>query len=129
MPGGGGGRLAWRGASGLPTARAVSDALLDVLPWALSGSPRDERLYVLALGLLALGTALSLLAVAFPRLDAVAVALASGGAAAWLLSNAPGEGTSLIEVFHGNGITTADLVALPAGALVVVLCARRLLEK
>ena len=107
----------------------MTDVLLEVLPWTLSGSRRDERIYVLALGLLALGTVLSLLAMVLPRLDAVAVALASGGAAAWLLSNAPGEGASLIEVFHGNGITTADVLALPAGAMVVVLCARRLLKE
>lgn len=100
------------------------DALLEVLPWPLSGSSRDERIYVLALGLLALGTVLSLLAVALPRLDAVAVALASGGAAGWLLSNRPGEGASLIEVFQGIDITPADLLVV----LVAVLCARRLLK-
>ena len=106
----------------------VTDVLQAVLPWSLSGSPRDERIYVLALALLVVGTVLSLLAVVVPRLDAIAIALASGGAAAWLLGNAPGEGGSLLEVFHGNGITVADLLAIPAGGLVVVLCARRLLR-
>jgi hypothetical protein len=102
------------------------DALTELLPWSISGSSRDERLYVLTLALLLAGTVLALGAVAVPRLEGFAVALASGGAAAWLLSNAPGEGASLVEVFHGNGVTVADLAAVPAGALVLLLCARRL---
>lgn len=104
------------------------DILLGALPWALSGSRRDQLLYVLALSVLVLGTALAALAVLVPRLDGVAVALASGGAAAWLLSNAPAEGVSLVEPFHGNGLTVADLAVLPAAGLVLLLSARRLLH-
>jgi hypothetical protein len=107
----------------------VNDVLLHLIPWSVSGSSREERLYVLALALLLFGTGLSLVALLVRRLDATAIALASAGAAAWLLSNAPGEGSSLVEIFHGNGLTVADLAAVPAGMLVAVLCARRLLEQ
>lgn len=100
--------------------------LLDVLPWTLSGSLRDQRLYVLALGCLLLGTGLCLLALRWARADVLAVAIGSGGVAAWLLSNKPAEGGVLVEVLPGNGITVSDVIAGPAIALVAVLTWRRL---
>lgn len=69
------------------------------------------------------------LPVLVPRLDGVAVALAIGGAAAWLLSNAPAEDVSLVEPFHGNGITVADLAVVAAAGLVLLLSARRLFRE
>lgn len=92
--------------------------LLDVLPWALSGEPRDPRLYVLSLGLLVLGAALALLAL---RLETTAVALAGAGVAAWLLTNRVAEGAALAEVRPGNGLTVADVAAVPVILLVAIL--------
>ena len=100
--------------------------LLDVVPWMVSGSARDQRLYVLALALLVVGTALAALALRVAALDVLAVTVAAAGATAWLLSSGPAEGPTLIVVLPGNGLTLADLAALPALALVVLLSWRRL---
>ena len=104
----------------------MSDLLVDLVPWSLSGDPREQRLYGLSLLCLAAGTLLCVAAVRVVVLDVLAVALASGAAAAWLLSTGPREGRILLTVFPGNGLTLADLAVLPAAALVVFLAARRL---
>lgn len=104
----------------------MSGLLLDVLPWSLSGDPREQRLYVLALGLLLLGTLLLSISLAWRALDVLAAAVAAAGIVAWLLSNSPAEGGILLVVLPGNGVTQADLAALPAGLLVAVLACRRL---
>jgi hypothetical protein len=106
----------------------VRDALVHLVPWTLAGSDRDELLYVLSLGALLLGTLLALLALPVRRLDVLAVAVAAGGAAAWLLSSGPGEGGTIVEVLPDNGLTVADLAAVPAFLLVGVLAARRVLS-
>ena len=103
----------------------MTDALVDLLPWSLSGDPRDQRLYVLALASLGVGTLMCLVALRVAVLDVLAVALAAAGGAAWLLSTAPREGRTLLVVFPGNGLTLADLAVVPAAVLVVVLCWRR----
>ena len=103
----------------------MRELLLELLPSALSGEPRDQLLYVLTLGLLGVGTVLCLVALRVAVLDVLAVGLACAGAAAWLLSNGPAEGGTLVEVLPGNGLTRADLAVLPAGVLVAVLCWRR----
>ena len=104
----------------------MKDAVLQLLPDWLSGDQRGQLLYVLAFALLGLGTVLCLLAVRVPVLDVTAVAVACAGAVAWLLSNTPGEGRTLFEVQPGNGLTQADIAALPAGLLVGYLAVRRL---
>jgi hypothetical protein len=104
----------------------VSDLLLELLPWSLAGPVRDQKLYVVTLGLLVLGSLLALLALRVERLDVLAVAVAGGGAVGWLLSSAPAEGATLIVVQPGNGLTAADLAAAPAVLLVAVLAGRRL---
>ena len=104
----------------------MSGFLVDVLPWTLTGDPRQQRLYLLSLVCLAAGTALCLVALRVAVLDVVAVGLVSAGAAAWLLSNGPAEGRSLVELLPGNGLTVADLGVLPAAALCLALCLRRL---
>jgi hypothetical protein len=103
----------------------VSDLLLGVLPWSLIGPDRDQKLYVATLALLTVGSLLALVAVRLARLEVVAAAVAGGAVAAWLLSNGPGEGGTLLIVFPGNGLTLADLAAVPAAALVLVLSVRR----
>jgi len=55
----------------------VSDFLIDVLPWSLSGEPREQRIYVLALACLALGTLLCAAALRIAVLDVLAVAVAA----------------------------------------------------
>ena len=102
------------------------DVLLDLLPASLSGDRREQALYGLTLGVLALGTLLCALALRFRRLDVPAEAVAAAGAAGWLLSNRPAEGTTLVVVRPGNGLTSADLAILPAALLVLVLCGQRL---
>ena len=106
----------------------MSEAVLEVVVSGLSGDRRSQLLYVLALGVLGLGTFLCTVALRFPRLDVLGVALASAGAAAWLLSNTPGEGSTLLVLQPGNGLTTADLAVLPAAVLVTVLVVQRLLR-
>jgi hypothetical protein len=103
----------------------VSDLLLDVLPWSLIGPTRDQKLYVASLALLAVSSLLALAAVRLARLEVLAAAVTGAAVAAWLLSNAPGEGGTLVVVFPGNGLTLADLAAVPAVALVLVLSVRR----
>lgn len=98
----------------------------ELLPSLLSGDRRDQLLYLLALALLSIGTVMCLVALPVPSLDVLAVAVACAGAVAWLLSNAPGEGGTLLVVQPGNGLTVADLGALPAGLLVGHLSVRRL---
>ena len=107
----------------------LHSVLPGLVPWALSGSPRDQWLYVLSLSALLLGTALCLVALRVPRCDAVAVGTAGGGVASWLLSSGPAEGRTLLEVLPGNGLTVSDLLVLPAVALVLALCWRRLRER
>jgi hypothetical protein len=104
----------------------VKELLLELLPSWLVGDRRDQLLYVLALGLLATGTLLCMAALRIRVLDVLAVAVACAGAVAWLLSNTPGEGGTLVVVQPGNGLTFADLAALPAGVLVGYLAVRRL---
>ena len=104
----------------------MTDALLELLPAALGGDRREQALFGLTLGVLAVGTLLCLVALRFRRLDVPAVAVAAAGAAGWLLSNAPAEGTTIVEVQPGNGLTSADLVVLPASVLVLLLCVQRL---
>ena len=104
----------------------MTDLVVEVLPSLLAGDRRDQLLYVLALGLLAVGTLLAVLALRIRPLDVLAVGVACAGATAWLLSNTPGEGGTLVVVQPGNGVTLADLAALPAGLLVAYLAGRRL---
>ena len=104
----------------------MRDLLVEVLPSSLSGDRRDQLLYLLTFAVLGAGTLLCLVALRHVVLDVPAVALASAGAAAWLLSNGPAEGETLVVVQPGNGLVLADLAVLPAGLLVVVLCWRRL---
>ena len=100
------------------------DLLLGMAP-SMAGDRREQVLYLLTLGLLVFGTVLCLVALRVAVFDVLAVAIACVGMSAWLLSNSPGEGGTLWEVFHGNGVTLADLAAVPAGGLVAVLCWRR----
>ncbi len=81
----------------------MKELVADLLPSWLAGDPREQLLYVLTLGLLGVGTFLCALALRVARLDASAVALASGGAAAWLLSNKPAEGQVLYVVRQATG--------------------------
>ena len=87
---------------------------------------RAEALYALSFLLLGAGTALAAGALRVRRLDVLGAALGAAGATSWMLSNGEGEGAVLLEVLDGNGLTVADLLALPAVVLVVVLCWRRL---
>ena len=107
-------------------AATVKELVVELLPAGLSGDPRARVLYVLALALLALGTALCCLALRSVKLDALAAASGSAGAVAWLLCNGPGEGSTLLVLERGNGLTTADLASLPAAVLVLLLSVRRL---
>lgn len=104
----------------------MTELLLELVPSTLSGDRRAQLLYVLALGVLGLGTLLCAAALRFARLDVLAVAMTGGGAAAWLLSNGPEEGDTLLVVLPGNGVTVADLAVLPAAVLVLLLSLRRL---
>ena len=103
----------------------MRDVVVELLPASLDGDRRDQLLYVLALGVLAAGTMLCLLALRVPALDVLAVAVAGAGTVAWLLSNGAAEGGTLIVVLPGNGLTLADLAALPAVLLVAFLVVRR----
>ena len=98
---------------------------MELLPSWLSGDRRAQGLYVLALAGLGLGTLLCMAALRIAVLDVLAVALACGGAAAWLLSNGAGAGATLLVVLPGNGVTVADLAVLPAVGLVAFLSWRR----
>ena len=89
---------------------------------------RAETLYALSLLLLVAGTALAVLALRVRGLDVLAASLGAGGATAWLLSNGDREGAVLLEPLRGNGLTVADLLAVPVVVLVGVLCWRRLRE-
>ena len=100
--------------------------LVALLPWSVGGDLRAQRLYLVTLTLLALGTLLSLLALRWSRLDVLAVGTAGAGVGSWLLSSSPGEGRTLLVVLPGNGVTVADVAALPAVVLVAVLSWRRL---
>ncbi|MDP9466313.1 MAG: hypothetical protein M3P31_03600 [Actinomycetota bacterium] len=104
----------------------MSELLLEVLPWGLAGSVREQRVYLVTLGVLVVGSALALVAVWFEQLDVLASLVTGAGAAGWLLSNAPAEGPTLLVLLPGNGLTTADLLAAPALALVGLLVGRRL---
>ncbi len=104
----------------------MKDFLVELVPSTLSGDRRDQLLYLLTLAVLAAGTLLCVTALRVVVLDVAAVALASAGSAAWLLSNGPAEGGTLVEVQPGNGLVLADLAVVPAGLLVLVLCWRRL---
>ncbi len=104
----------------------MTDTLTELVPWSLSGTPRAQRLYLATLGLLLAGTLLSLLALRWPRLDVLAVGAAAAGIASWLLSTDPAEGRTLLVVLPGNGLTVADLAAVPAVLLIAVLSWRRL---
>lgn len=86
---------------------------------------RAEALYVLSLLVLITGTALAVIALRVRGLDVLAASIGAGGAAAWVLSNGPGEGAVLLEPRQGNGVTVADLLAVPVVVLVGVLCWRR----
>jgi hypothetical protein len=89
---------------------------------------RDEILYALSLLLLVAGTAVAVAALRVMWLDVPAAALGAGGAAAWVLSNGEAEGAVLFEPLQGNGLTVADLLALPVVVLVAILCWRRVRE-
>jgi hypothetical protein len=104
----------------------MRDVLVDLVPSWLSGDRREQLLYLLALAVLLAGTLLCVAALRFPVLDVLAVALASGGASAWLLSNGPAEGGTVLVVLPGNGLVLADLAVIPAAMLVLALCWRRL---
>ena len=104
----------------------MTDVVLDLLPVEVGGGPRDQALYALTLSVLVLGTLLCALALWLRRIDVVGVAVAAAGAGGWLLANSANEGTVLYEVQPGNGFTQADLVVLPAGVLVLLLCLQRL---
>ncbi len=103
----------------------MKDLIVELLPASLSGDRREQILYVLALGVLSAGTLLCVLALRVVALDVLAVAVAAAGAAAWVLSNNPGEGDTLLVVLPGNGLTLADLAVLPAVLLVGYLSVRR----
>ena len=81
----------------------MKELVVELLPEWLSGDRRDQLLYVLALGLLSLGTLLCLAALRIRVLDVLAVAVACAGAVAWLLSNAPDEGGTLVECRPATG--------------------------
>lgn len=102
---------------------------MSLVPFELSGDGREVRVYLLALACLFMGTLLCIAALRVAVLDVPAAALASGGAAAWLLANGPGAGRVLLEPLPGNGVTSADLLALPAAGLVVALVRRRLHDR
>lgn len=104
----------------------MSETLTDLVPWSLSGGLRAQRIYVASLSLLVIGTLLSLLALRWSRLDVLAVGAAGAGIGSWLLSSTPAEGRTLLVVLPGNGLTVADVAALPAMLLVAVLSWRRL---
>ena len=104
----------------------MKELVVELLPSFLSGDRRDQLLYVLALTLLSAGTLLCVLALRVRTFDVAAVALAAGGAVAWLLANGAGEGGTLLVVQEGNGLTLADLAVVPAGLLVGYLSVRRL---
>lgn len=93
---------------------------------AVGFGSREDALFTLSLALLVVGTVAAAVALRQPRLDVVAAALAGAGVAAWLLSNTEEEGRTLLVVVPGNGVTEADLVAVPAVLLLGVLCWRRL---
>ena len=90
----------------------MSEVLVGLVPWSLSGDLRDQRLYALSLLCLGAGTLMCLAALRVVVLDVLAVAVAAGGAAAWLLSTGPREGRTLLVVLPGNGLTLADLAVL-----------------
>ena len=103
----------------------MTELLLDAVPWSLEGTSRERLLYVLSFACLAAGTLLCVAALRVAAMDVLAVAVASGGAAAWLLSTGPREGRTLLQVLPGNGVTVTDLAVLPAGLLVAYLAWRR----
>lgn len=76
---------------------------------------------LLALLLLAGGTALAYVGTRRRRWAVPGAALAAAGATAWLLDNGRYEGAVLLTVSPSHGLTAADLLAVPAGALLVRL--------
>lgn len=92
----------------------------------MSGSQTSPVRAVLALAVLVAGTGLAGLAVRRPRWSIVAAAVAGAGTTAWLALNRPLEGPVLVSLAHGSGVTLADLLAVPALLLLVVLCVRSL---
>lgn len=80
----------------------------------------------LSLALMLIGTVLVTSALrGRGRLAPAAVPVSVAGVLAWLLSNSPVEGPTLLVVLPGYGVTAADLVAIPT----VVLCAALLLRR
>ena len=102
------------------------DVLVDLIPWTISGSIREQNLYALAFWSLVLGTALCGLALRRPRLRVLSAAAGAATVVGWLLCNGPGEGPTLLRLSEGNAIVTADLAALPASALVLLMVWRDL---
>lgn len=90
----------------------------------LTGSAREQGLFVLSLLLLVLGTAALVMAVRHPRARVVAAATGAAGIVGWLLCNGAREGRTLLLVLPGNGVTAADLLALPATVLLGVVVLR-----
>ncbi len=74
-----------------------------------------------ALLVLGLGTVLAYAGVSNRRWEVPGAALAGAGVVAWLLSNGTYEGAVLLDVFDGNGLTVADLLAIPAVLLLAQL--------
>ncbi len=97
------------------------DILIDVIPWTISGTIRQQNLYALTFWLLVVGTLLCLVALRWSRLRVPAAATGSAAAAGWLLSNGPGEGAVLWQVRHGNALMLADTAVLPLLVLLLTL--------
>ena len=102
------------------------DILVDVIPWTLSGTIRQQNLYALTFWLLVLATGLCLLALRLPQMAVPAAALAGAAGGGWLLSNGAGEGSVVWQVAPGNALMTADLAVLPVVVVVLLLTWRNL---
>ena len=100
------------------------DVLVDLIPWTLSGTIREQNLYAFSFWLLVLATGLCLLALRLRQVSVIIGAIAGAAGAAWLLSNGAGEGAVVLQVARGNALMTADLAAIPLGVLVLLLAWR-----
>ena len=67
-----------------------------------------------ALLVLLVGTVLAYAGMGNRRWEVPGAALAGAGVVAWLLTNGPYEGSVVLAVFEGNGLTVADLLVVPA---------------
>ena len=74
-----------------------------------------------ALLLLFVGTGVAYVGVDRRRWEVPGAALAAAGVTAWLLTNGPYEGRTLLILAAGNGLTVADLLVVPAAVLLARL--------